>query len=85
MQTPPEDKRPPMAIAMEWVSKITSVSVMMVLPAVVGYWADSRWGSGPWLLVLGATAGLAIFLTQLLQMVGDPRRKKNGDANRQTH
>lgn len=80
MAAPPEDRRPPMAVAMEWVSKITTVAVMMVLPAFAGYWADNRWGTGPWLLILGAAFGSTLFFVQLLQMVERPRDKR-GDGS----
>jgi F0F1-type ATP synthase assembly protein I len=49
MATPNGDRRPPLAVAMELASQITSVALMMALPAWLGYWADSRLGSSPWL------------------------------------
>lgn len=87
MAAPPEDQRPPMAVAMEWVSKITTVAVMMVLPAFAGYWADSRWGTDPWFLIIGASLGFATALLQLTRMVnGAGDRKLRGrelDADRE--
>ena len=69
MAAPPEDKRPPVAVAMEWVSRITTVALTMVLPAGLGYSVDQRWGTAPWLLVVGACGGLVLGVMQLLSMV----------------
>lgn len=76
MSVPPEEKRPPMAVAMEWVSRITTVSLTMVLPAGGGYLIDQRWGTGPWLLVLGAGGGLIVGMMQLMAMVDGSKKKK---------
>lgn len=77
------DRRPPMAVAMEWVSKITTVSVMMVLPAGAGYWADRTFGTEPWLLILGTAAGMAVAMTQLLKMVGPARARRTERPERE--
>ena len=83
MAAPPEDKRPPMAVAMEWVSRITTVALTMVLPAGGGYWIDQRLGTAPWLLILGAGGGLVFGMMQLLAMVGGVKQKKrNGSHDR---
>ena len=76
-----EDKRPPVAVAMEWVSQITTVALMMVLPAGAGYWVDKRLGTDPWLLVFGAVGGLVIGMMQLLRMVDGLRRKRPTDSS----
>lgn len=75
MDRPPEDRRPPIAVAMEWVSRITSVSVTMVLPAGIGYLLDRWLGIAPWLLIVGAAGGLVLGFLQLLRMVGGSGRK----------
>ncbi|WP_022835981.1 AtpZ/AtpI family protein [Salisaeta longa] len=31
----------------------------LVAPPVAGYWADARWGTTPWLLLVGAALGVA--------------------------
>jgi F0F1-type ATP synthase assembly protein I len=61
---------------MEWVSRITTVALMMVLPAWAGYWCDNRFGSGPWLLIVGALIGLLVGMLQLLGLVDKSNRKK---------
>jgi putative F0F1-ATPase subunit (Ca2+/Mg2+ transporter) len=63
-----------MALAMEWVAKITTVGVMMVLPAVGGKWLDARWGTSYWTgagLVIGMVAGF-VYLLQITRRPPDP-------------
>lgn len=82
MPASPDDQLPPMAIAMQWVSRITSISLMMVLPALGGYWCDEKFGTGPWLLIAGALLGAVLAATQLFQLVilAKPGRT-GGDRN----
>lgn len=50
-----------MAVAMEWVSRITTVALEMVLPGIGGQWLDARWGTsvvGPLGFVFGFTVGM---------------------------
>ena len=62
------DDRPPMVVAMHWVQQITSISIEMVAPAGLGYWLDLRWGTGPWLLAVGAVLGFLLALWHLLAL-----------------
>jgi predicted neutral ceramidase superfamily lipid hydrolase len=57
-----------MAIAMQWVSRITTISLSMALPAGLGYWLDRHWGISPWLTIVGAVLGFAAAMAQLLQL-----------------
>jgi hypothetical protein len=46
---------------MEWVSRITTVALMMVLPGIGGTWLDSHWETkflGPLGFVVGMSAGI---------------------------
>ena len=48
------DERPkidPLALAMEWVAKITTVGLEMALPAIGGGYLDQRFGVSYWALV----------------------------------
>ena len=67
----PNDERPPMADAMQWVSRVTTVSLEMALPPGLGYWADESWGTGPWLVILGAVFGFMLGMWHLLQMASE--------------
>lgn len=67
-----------MAVAMEWVSRIVTVSLEMVLPGLGGEWLDRRWGTSPFLLLLGLALGLSLGVWQLVRMTrhNDPGRDK---------
>jgi F0F1-type ATP synthase assembly protein I len=59
------EKRNPMAEAMAWVSRITAISLQMVLPALAGHFLDKFFGT--WFLVLlGAAVGMVLGFWQLL-------------------
>jgi hypothetical protein len=62
------DGRSPYALAMEWVSRITTISLEMVLPGLCGYWIDQRLGTKMLFLLLGFTAGFIVGMRQLLQL-----------------
>lgn len=68
MPAPPDDQRPPLAAALQWVSQITTVSLEMVLPIGLGYWLDGTFGTEPWLTIIGAVLGFGIGLRHLLEL-----------------
>jgi F0F1-type ATP synthase assembly protein I len=57
----------PFALAMEWVAKITTVALEMVLPAAAGGYLDQRLGTSYWALV-GVVIGFVVGMWHLLQM-----------------
>jgi hypothetical protein len=65
----------PFAVAMEWVTKITTVGLEMVLPAIGGAYLDKRIGTTYWALI-GVVLGMTVGMWHLLQMT----RKRNGDS-----
>jgi len=71
-----------MALAMEWVSKITTVGLEMVLPAIGGAYLDRRWGTQYWALV-GLGVGFSVGMWHLLQMTKVKRNggEKGGDGD----
>ena len=79
MPNPPNDRRPPLVVAMQMVSQITSIAVTMVLPAGLGYWGDISFGTKPWLTVAGAVLGGIVGMMELLQFVksADKSNRKN--------
>ena len=68
------DNRPPLALAMQWVSRVTTVSLEMVLPGLLGYWADQQWNSEPVLLVLGVILGFSVGMWHLVTLTKWPPR-----------
>ena len=65
------ESRPPMAIAMGWVSRITTISLSMVLPGVAGIWVDNQLGTMPVFVILGVILGFALGMYQLLQLANE--------------
>lgn len=56
---------PPIAAAIAWVSRITTIALAMVVPAAAGGWLDKRLGTswlGPAGLVIGLAGGLAMLV-----------------------
>ena len=67
MDNPPDD-RSPYALAMEWVSRITTIVIEMVLPAVIGYWIDQRLGTKVVFFTLGVVLGFTGGIWQLIKL-----------------
>ena len=51
--TDEHDDLSPFAQAMQWASRITSVSLELVVPILVGYWLDQRLGTRVLCAILG--------------------------------
>ena len=65
-----------MVIASRWVHQITAIALEMALPAGAGYWLDKKWGSSPWLLLVGTGVGLAtaaLSFTQMVKKMSSPK------------
>jgi F0F1-type ATP synthase assembly protein I len=62
------DDRSPLALGIEWSSRITTVALEMVLPALGGYWLDRRLGVLPLFLAIGAVLGFVAGFWSLLRM-----------------
>jgi len=76
----------PMAVAMEWVAKITTVALEMFLPAVLGGYLDHRWGTS-FLSLIGLVAGVTFGIWHLIQMTKTipPRgRRLDSDGDSQS-
>jgi hypothetical protein len=80
----------PIAAATQWVAKITTVALEMILPAVAGGYFDRRWGTNYWVLVglvLGGTVGFWHLLKMTrpkrsTRLPGDNKDSTSGTAGR---
>ncbi|MGE3316563.1 MAG: AtpZ/AtpI family protein [Planctomycetaceae bacterium] len=70
-----------MVVAMQWVHRITGVSLQMVLPAALGYWLDGRWETEPWLLAIGAVLGFIVAMRQLLLWANKENRRSGSQGS----
>ena len=68
-----------MVLAVAWTSRITTVSLEMVLPPVIGWWIDQRLGTVLVFLVLGAILGLTTGIIHLVRMASPPKRDRRED------
>ncbi len=76
-----QDERPPVVVAIEWVSRITTVALEMVLPGLAGHWLDQRWGTS-YLTLVGFAFGLTAGIWHLLSMAGQYKRRLATDRKR---
>ncbi len=67
------DDRPPLARAAEWTSRVTTISLEMVLPGLVGLWIDRQLGTKALFLVLGVMLGFAAGLWSLVRLSQESR------------
>ena len=56
-----------MAVAMSWVSRLTTVSVGMVAPGIIGYFIDQKLGTQALFTLLGFAAGMGLGIWQLIR------------------
>jgi hypothetical protein len=69
----PPDERSPIAIASQWVSRIVTVSLEMVVPGLLGLWVDMRLGTKGLFTLIGFIGGSVTAMWHLLRMTGDHR------------
>jgi F0F1-type ATP synthase assembly protein I len=53
-----------------WAARVSQIALGSVMPPLLGYWADSAWGTGPWLLVVGAVLGFALLMLEVVRLAG---------------
>jgi F0F1-type ATP synthase assembly protein I len=71
----------PIALAMEWVAKITTVGLEMALPAIGGGYLDRWLNTNYWQLV-GIVVGMIVGMWHLLQMTR-PKANRRQDSDRE--
>jgi F0F1-type ATP synthase assembly protein I len=62
------DDRSPFALAYEWSARMTSISLELIVPTLLGYWLDRRWGTLPLLLIVGVVLGFVTATLSLLRL-----------------
>lgn len=73
----PSDDRSPLALGMVWTSRVTTVSLEMVLPCVVGYWIDRHvLDTQVVFTLLGAVFGLVGGMWHLIRMAQPPAAER---------
>lgn len=66
------DDRSPIAKSFSKASEVTSISIMMIVPGLVGYWIDQKVGSVLVFTLLGLALGMGVAVRQLMLLVSNP-------------
>ncbi len=61
-----------MAKSFSKASEVTSISIMMIVPGLVGYWIDQNIGSVLVFTLLGLVLGMGVAVRQLMLLVSGP-------------
>jgi F0F1-type ATP synthase assembly protein I len=51
-----------------WASRVSTLAGQAVVPPVLGYWADSRWGTTPALVIVGGVLGFALLMYEVMRL-----------------
>ena len=76
----PPNTATPLARALEWVAKITTIGLEMCLPAIGGHFLD-LWLHTEVFAALGLVLGFSVGFYHLLYMTGVIGKPKNGPPN----
>ena len=68
LKTVQPDDRSAQAKAAAWVSRITTISIEMVAPGLIGYWLDTKLGTKFVFMLAGFAFGLTIAIRHLLRL-----------------
>ncbi len=66
---PSPDTRSPAVKAMNLATHVTTISLMMVLPAGGGYYVDAYFGSLPLFMILGLVLGMVAGVWLMIRLV----------------
>jgi F0F1-type ATP synthase assembly protein I len=53
---------------MYWATRVSNIGFQMALPALLGWWADTYFKTGPWLLISGAVLGFLSGMVAIFQL-----------------
>jgi hypothetical protein len=71
-------------VAFDWVSRITTVAIEMVLPGLVGVWADRQLGTRVLFTVIGFAAGLTLAIWHLIRMTAPKGMNEDSPADQKS-
>ena len=69
-----------MAEALNWVSRISTLGAMMVLPMIGGRWLDGKLGTTYW-SPIGLVVGLAVGTWQIANIAAAANRRNASNKN----
>jgi hypothetical protein len=62
------EPRSPLAVAIQWSSRITAVGLEFALPPLAGAYLDRYWRLSPLATILGVLIGFAVGMLSILQI-----------------
>jgi F0F1-type ATP synthase assembly protein I len=68
------DDRSSLALAYGWAVRITTVSLEMVVPGLIGLWIDRKLGTVMVFLVLGVILGMTVGMLHLVRLAASVER-----------
>lgn len=75
------------ARAYQWATQVMTICLEMVLPGLLGYWLDQRWGTKALFTVVGFAVGMGAGMWHLIRLArtesvsagdGDNGKKRDG-------
>lgn len=58
-------------------TRVTSVAMQMAIPPAIGWWADKKFNTEPWLVCLGAVLGFAVSMLELIRLAKESDDSKH--------
>ena len=80
--TQPVDDRSPTAKALSKVTEITAISLMMIVPAIVGHFIDRRFNTVILFTAVGLVLGVGAAIWQLVQFVAHQDQSTSANQNK---
>ena len=78
----PDDRRPPLAQAAAWASRVMTVALEMVLPGLIGIWIDRKLGWKASCTLAGFGLGFSVALWHLLKLTKQPSGLREDSPHR---
>ena len=75
------DDRSPTAKALSKVSEISTISLMMVIPAFIGHFVDKHFGTVILFTALGLVVGVFGAIMQLIKLVSRPLEPADSESD----
>lgn len=70
------EPRSSLSIGIEWASRVSTVGLEFALPPLVGWYADNRAGTLPWLTLLGVLLGFGTGMTHILRIAREQQARQ---------
>jgi F0F1-type ATP synthase assembly protein I len=72
------ESRSPLAVGMEWATKISVIATEFVVPMVLGYFFDKMVGSSPLFVLVGSLSGFLLGTIHAIKLAGPVQDRRAG-------